>query len=883
LSADKRGAPTIDTAALPSHFDARFAEERWGRQWAEWELYHYDETRPREETFVVDTPPPTVSGSLHIGHVFSYTQTDVTVRYRRMRGLNIFYPMGWDDNGLPTERRVQNYFHVRCDPHVPYDSKLDIDVLSPKEQKERPPRLVSRENFIELCLRLTREDEQAFMSLWRRMGLSVDWRQEYSTIDERCRRLAQLSFIDLYRKGHVYQVESPMMWDVDFRTAIAQAEVEDRKLPGAFHHIRFGVEGSDETFTIATTRPELLPACVGVTAHPDDARYRGLFGKQAVTPLFGVAVPIFPSELVDPEKGTGILMVCTFGDATDVVWWRERKLELRHVLGRDGRLVPVTFGEDNWPSRDPEAANAAYGELAGKTVVTARKLIVDMLSRPSPSGEEPPLTQEPKPIEHAVKFFEKGDKPLEFITTKQWFVRLLDKVDRLLEAGDGITWHPDFMRVRYRNWTENLQLDWCISRQRFFGVPFPVWFMLDADGLPDTSRPLIASPEQAPVDPMLTPPSGYDESQRDRPGGFTAESDVFDTWFTSSLTPQICTQWQLDAERHAKLFPTDLRPQSHEIIRTWAFYTIAKSMLHEESIPWHHVAVSGWVLDPDRKKMSKSKGNVMTPMHLLDEYSADAVRYWTANARLGADTTFDEQVLKVGKRLVTKIFNASKFVLSQEGGQGSVTRELDVAFLEGLRGLVERAGEAHERFEFAVALKETESFFWNNFTDTYIELVKARARGEGTDEAGRDSAVTTLRMGLNVLLRLFAPILPYITEEVWSWVFAAETGARSIHRAAWPTKAEFAGLETPAATGVFELAVSCLAAINRSKTDAGVSTGRQIEHLTVAVNPATAALLRGVVSDVMAAARAKSYEVEEAEDLEDGIFRVLEARFTLDS
>lgn len=879
----EKGVKTIHPDSLPPHFDAHRAEEEWGRKWAEWKLYDYDDTRSREDTFVVDTPPPTVSGSLHIGHVFSYTQTDVIVRYQRMRGRNIFYPMGWDDNGLPTERRVQNYFHVRCDPRVAYEPNLEVEILSAKEQKESPPRLISRDNFIELCLRLTGEDEKAFMALFQRIGLSVDWRQEYSTINERCRHLAQLSFIDLYEKGHIYHLESPTMWDVDFQTAIAQAEVEDRKARGAFHQIRFRVEDSDESFNIATTRPELLAACVGITAHPDDARYQKLFGKRAITPLFQVPVPIFSSELVDPEKGTGILMVCTFGDATDVLWWRERKLPLRQILGRNGRLMHISFGDENWPSLAPEAANNFYGELTGKTINTARKLIIEMLRQPLAEGQEPPLTEEPQPVDHAVKYFEKGDKPLEFITTKQWFVRLLDKTEQLLEAGDQINWHPDFMRIRYRNWTENLQIDWCISRQRFFGVPFPLWFAVDEEGIPDLSRPLIASADQIPVDPMNSAPLGFDESQRDRPNGFTAESDVFDTWFTSSLTPQICTLWQLDPEQHRKLFPTDLRPQSHEIIRTWAFYSVVKSLLHENTIPWKHVGISGWVLDPDRKKMSKSKGNVLTPMHLLDEYSADAVRYWTASARLGADTAFDEKILKVGKRLVTKIFNASKFVLTQNGEHYPITSELDLAFMFRLRELTVRVGEMHQRFDYATALKETESFFWNIFTDTYIELVKARSRGEGTDEMGQGSALTTLRTGLNVLLRLFAPVLPYVTEEVWSWVFAEETGVKSIHCAAWPEDSEFAHIKESANPGVIELAISCLTEINRSKAEAGVSTGRQFEHLTIAANRTTAAKLKDVVSDVMAGARVINYRIEERDDLENDTVQVVEARLLLDS
>jgi valyl-tRNA synthetase len=883
MDVEKKTLKIIDPSTLPQHFDAASAEERWNQRWDEWQLYYYDETREHEETFIVDTPPPTVSGSLHIGHVFSYTQTDFIVRHQRMRGLNIFYPMGWDDNGLPTERRVQNYFHVRSDAGVAYIPDLKLEPVTGKGLKERP-QIISRSNFIELCLRLTREDEKAFMALWRRIGLSVDWRQEYSTIDEHSRHVAQLSFLDLYEKGHIYNVEAPTMWDVDFQTAVAQAEIEDRKLPGALHHINFGVEGSEQHFTIATTRPELLAACVGVTAHPDDERYKHLFGKRAITPLFKMSVPIFSSELADPEKGTGILMVCTFGDATDVLWWRENKLQLRQIIGRDGRLLPVNFREAGWESLSPDVAERHYAELAGKNVKSAQKAIVEMLRDEGAAiaGSGPPLADEPKPVEHAVKFFEKGERPLEFITTRQWFVRLMDKKDQLLAKGDEITWHPDFMRVRYRNWTENLQLDWCISRQRYFGVPFPVWYPLDEQGNPDALRPLLAAREQLPVDPAVSAPHGYEESQRGQPNGFVAESDVFDTWFTSSMSPQICSGWQQDRARHEKLFPMNLRPQSHEIIRTWAFYTIAKSLLHENSLPWKHVAISGWILDPDRKKMSKSKGNVMTPMHLLEQYSADAVRYWAASARLGVDTAFDEQVLKVGKRLVTKLYNASKFVLAQGGEPGPITFELDLAFTHKLKELVQRATGSFAKFDYAGALNETERFFWNEFTDTFIELVKARARGEGTDVDGQGSAIAALRLGLNTLLRLFAPALPYITEEIWSWVFAAETNARSIHKASWPGPADFASIAQPADALTFDLAVACMTAVNRRKAEAGVSTGRPLESLTVAASAQTLERLKPVVADVMAAVRARNYQLESREGLMDNTFEVSEASFVQD-
>lgn len=871
---------TVDPETLPKHFDSKEAEARWDERWETQGVYRYDPSRSREETFVVDTPPPTVSGSLHVGHVFSYTHTDVIVRQRRMRGQNVFYPMGWDDNGLPTERRVQNYFHVRCDATLPYEPGLSLGFVEEKDRKAAPPRLVSRKNFIELCATLTREDEKAFMALWRRLGLSVDWKQEYATIDEHCRLLAQYSFLDLHGKGHLYHVEAPTMWDVDFQTAVAQAEFEDREKQGAFHEIEFGVQGSDRSFVIATTRPELLPACVGVCAHPDDERYRDLFGKRAITPLFFAPVPIFASEIADPKKGTGILMVCTFGDQTDVEWWRKEKLALRQIIQRDGRLREITFGQEGFDSTREAQANEAYAKLAGKKIEAARKTIVEMLREPSGSatGKGAPLQGEPKPTKQMVRHYEKGDRPLEIVTTRQWFVRLLDQKEKLLAKGDEIGWHPDFMRLRYRNWTEGLSIDWCVSRQRYFGVPIPVWYALDAEGNPRWAAPILAPAESLPVDPMSEAPPGYTEAQRGKPGGFTGDPDVFDTWFTSSLTPQIGSHWIRDPERHARLFPADIRPQSHEIIRTWAFYTVAKAMLHEDSVPWRHVVISGWILDPDRKKMSKSVGNVITPAHLLEEYGSDAVRYWAASARLGTDTAFDEKVLKIGKRLVTKIFNAAKFVLAQPAARGAITHELDRAFVAKLAALVTEVDAAFAEFEFAKALMLTEQFFWQSFTDTYLELAKSRARGE-QGEAAQSSAVAALRLGLDVLLRSFAPMLPYITEEVWSWTFAQEKGQPTIHRAPWPSTSELADVGAPADAASFDLAVAALGTINKKKSESGASAGRVTEHLVLGASEATIARLSPVLGDVAAAARCLAHELRIEPHVPDGQVEVLEARF----
>jgi valyl-tRNA synthetase len=861
--------------ALPRRFDAAAAERHWAQEWERTGVYHYDPARPREETFAIDTPPPTVSGRLHIGHVFSYAHTDFMARYRRMRGRNIFYPMGWDDNGLPTERRVQNYFNVRCNPALPYEPELRIEPASSRKGAAAP-RSVSRRNFIELCHHVTQEDERAFRRLWTRLGLSVDWRQEYATIDDRCRRIAQHGFLRLLERGHAYLSEAPMMWDVGFRTAVAQAEVEDRPTPGAMHEIAFGIEDSEESVVIATTRPELLPACVAVAVHPEDSRHRHLVGRRAATPLFHVPVRIFASERVDPEKGTGAVMVCTFGDATDVQGWREEGLPLRQVIGLDGRLLPIEFVSDP-ASLEPARADEAYRHLVGRPVREARRAAVELL-RASGSGPTPGIPRalqgEPTPLEHAVKYYEKGDEPLEFVSTRQWFVRLLDRTEELLEAGARVRWHPEFAHARYRDWTQNLQFDWCVSRQRYFGVPIPVWYPLDAEGCIDHGRPLLPEPGQLPVDPMTDAPPGYHAGQRDEPGGFAGDPDVFDTWLTSSLTPQITSGWPDNEARHRALFPFDVRPQSHEIIRTWAFYTIAQALLHEGVVPWHDVLVSGWVVDPDRKKMSKSAGNVVTPEEWIDRYTADGVRYWAGSARLGVDTTFDPSVMRVGERLVVKLFNAARFVHLQPAGGGAITHELDRAFVHELRQAVERATSAFEAFDHARALAEAERFFWSSFTDNYLELVKERARRGGE---GAASAAASLRLALRVLVRLFAPFLPYVTEEIWSWSAAAETGQPSIHRAPWPEATDFAGIQSPDDAESFATAMTAIAAVRRHKADAKVSLASPLERLVLAGAPESVARLRGVAADVMDAARARTHLLREDAALEAHDFEVADA------
>ncbi len=850
---------SIQFGDTPKRFDINEREAFWRQRWNQLGIEKRDHGVSREKSFVIDSPPPTVSGSLHVGHVFSYTHQDLLARYKRMTGWNVVYPMGWDDNGLPTERRVQNYFGVRAEPNVPYVENLDVEVKRAElGLKKNQQLVVSRQNFIEMCHVITEMDEVAFKDTFQRLGYSIDWVDEYATIDDKSRRIAQRSFLDLHNKGHVYQLESPTMWDVDFQTAVAQAEVEDREKNGAYHDIEFGVldEGDGiESFVVSTTRPELLAACVGVTAHPDDERYKSLFGKYALTPGFFSKIPIFPSTEADPGKGTGILMVCTFGDQTDVMWWREQGLELRQIMGRNGRILERSFGgEDGWFSLNPVLANTNYQKIVGKRAPSAKSIVVDLMRDPENSaiGKRAPLQGEPEQIQHPVRYYEKGDSPLEYLTTRQWFVSLLDKTDQLIDMGNRINWHPEFMRKRFENWTENLNVDWCISRQRYFGVPIPVWYPLDSNAEPLYDDVIVARESMLPVDPESTPPPGYSEGQRGVPGGFLGESDIFDTWFTSSLSPQMVARWGEEGDQMNSLFPADIRPQSHEIIRTWAFYTIAKALLHQESVPWRNVIISGWVLDPDRKKMSKSKGNVVTPVETLDRFGADAVRYWSASFRLGSDATHDESIFKIGGKLVTKIYNAGKFVLAQTADEGPIVNELDRAFIAELKELVVVATQAFERFEFSIALQETEKFFWGAFTDNYIELIKRRSRSED-DPQGRASAVATLRLALNVVLRLFAPVVPTITDEVWSWVFAEETGDSSIHLTTWPAAAELDAISMPDVNGSFSAACEAISAIRKAKSESGMSLNRELSVLNLETDEVGQHDLTLVIKDVAAA------------------------------
>ena len=848
-----RGIDLTHPVRVPEKPALEGLEAKWMQSWEDTGVYRFDRTRPRSEVYAIDTPPPTVSGSLHVGHVFSYTHTDIVARFHRMRGEAVFYPMGWDDNGLPTERRVQNFFGVRCDPSLPYDPSF-----KPPDKPGKQPISVSRPNFIELCTRLTEEDEKAFEALWRRLGLSVDWGMTYATIDRRAQRVSQVSFVRLFKKGHAYQLEAPTLWDVDFRTAVAQAELEDREQPGAYHRIRFAKGDGSGHVEIETTRPELIPACVALVAHPDDERYKPLFGTEVVTPLFGARVPVKAHELADPEKGSGVAMICTFGDVTDVVWWRALSLPVRAIIQPNGALKPIAWGSEGWESVDAARAQEAYDQLANLSAVKARTKIVELLTLSAD------LIGEPRPITHAVKFFEKGDRPLEILSSRQWFIKTIEFRDVLLQRARELQWHPSYMQARLENWINGLNGDWCISRQRFFGVPFPIWYPVLEDGSRDYAHPIAPPEDRLPLDPSTDVPDGYRAEQRDRPGGFSGDPDVMDTWATSSLSPQIAGRWLDDPDLFARVFPMDVRPQAHDIIRTWLFSTILRAHLEFGVPPWAHGAISGWVLDPDRKKMSKSKGNVVTPMGLLEEHGADGVRYWAASARPGTDTAFDTGQMRVGRRLAIKLLNASKFVLATPGTPGQVTETIDRGLLTMVGRLVRQSTQDLADYNYATALQNSESLFWF-FCDNYLELVKSRRYGDH-GETGAASANAALLTALSALLRLFAPYVPFVTEEVWSWW---QPG--SVHAAPWPDAAELfeaAGGEDDRSARALELAASVLGEIRKKKSEEQRPLKTAVTRALVRLPEADRSMLLSAEADLRASGLIQELIVDAGDALE---------------
>lgn len=759
---------------LPDSYDSDEAEENWQQWWEDEQVYEFSD---EGEVFSIDTPPPTLSGRMHIGHAFSYTQGDFIARFKRMQGFDVLYPFGTDDNGLPTERLVE-----------------DKEGVDAHEMDRSEFRSIVMENVEELLPDFTAD--------WKKLGISCDFEDAYSTIDEHSVATSQKSFLDLYEKGLVYRKETPVSWDTETQTAIAQAEFENEERQGWLYDIRFeDTHGND--LIISTTRPELLPACVALAAHPDDERYTDLEGRDAVVPLFDHRVPVIFDEEVDPEFGTGLMMICTFGDKEDIEKWHKHDLELRDVMGRDGRL------------------NDLAGPYEGMTVEEARDAVVDDLEGADILLDEERVTQN-------VNVYERSGADVEYLNTMQWFVRLLDYKHDLLEAGDRVDWKPDFMQDRYEHWVENLHWDWCISRQRPYGVPFPVWYEKS------TGKMITPDEEELPVDPTEEVPDGYEEDE------VIPEDDVLDTWATSSVTPQIVLDW--DDMEH---FPMDLRLQAHDIIRTWAFYTIVKSEYHHKEKPWEDIAISGHALDPQGEKMSKSKGNVVDPNEMREEYSADAVRFWAAGAKLGEDMPFKEKDLVTGEKTVTKLWNASKLVLMHlddfEHGEPAELERFDEWILHEVNELVADCTDWFDNYEYAKVKQAVEDFFWNTFCDYYLEIVKDRLYNpDERGPAGRRSAQYTLYHALLTILKLFAPIMPHITEEIYHLYFVEHEGGESIHVTSWPEHTEDRVFEDAHEEG--SVALEIIDAVRKYKTDNNMSLGTELEEVNVTV-PSDVSLL----------------------------------------
>lgn len=712
-------------------YKAPDVEKKWREYWEKKEIYKFH-PKNKGKIYAIDTPPPTVSGKMHIGHAFSYSQQDFVARYHRMKGESVFYPFGTDDNGLPTEKLVEKLKNVKS-------TKM------------------TRHAFVELCEKTITEIKPDFINDWKVIGMSCDFSEAYSTIDHHCIKTSQKSFLDLYKKNLVYQHTAPSMWCVQCQTAIAQAELEDKEFDSTFNEVAFSLENGDKII-IATTRPELLAACVCVYVHPDDKRHAKLVGKQVVIPLFKQKVPIFADTSAHMEKGTGILMICSYGDKYDVEAVHKRKLTPRVIFTPDGKL------------------NSLAGKYEGMSIKDARKEILQDL-------EKEKLLISKKNIKHTVNVHERCGTEIEFLSSTQWFVKVLENKQKFIDAGRKINWYPAFMRTRYEHWVEGLGWDWCISRQRHFGVPFPLWNCTKCKAL------LVADEQDLPVDPLTDKPKKKCSCGN---SSFEGEKDVMDTWATSSLTPEIILNWVGDKghDSSMEMAPCSLRPQAHDIIRTWAFYTIVKSIYHTKEIPWRNIVISGHVLDPKGEAMHKSKGNTVEPSSVLAKYPADALRFWAAGSKLGDDLRYLEKDLLTGQKTVTKLWNAAKFTFPHLEDYKTKPKKLeafDLWILSKLNTLIKNCTDNFEIYEYSRVKAETEQFFWIVFCDLYLEIVKDRLynpdkRGKESRQSGQYALSETFL----TVLKLFAPIMPYVTEEIYHAHYASLEKKESIHLSSWP-------------------------------------------------------------------------------------------------
>lgn len=727
---------------LQKKYNAKESEKKWQNFWAENGIYKFD-SDSKQPIFSIDTPPPTVNGKIHIGHIFSYSQAEIMARYKRMKGFNVFYPFGFDDNGLPTERLVERVNGIKAHE-------------------------TSRENFTELCLRETQELEQQFKELFSSAGFSCDWEHEYSTISPKARITSQKSFIKLFQNKQVYFSEAPALWCPECKTAIAQAELETKEIPSIFNYLKFYIDDTDEYVEIATTRPELLAACKCIFIHPDDKSKKHLLDHEIRVPLFNFKVPVLEDSKVAIDKGTGVVMCCTFGDLTDLEWYKTHNFTFTEAIMQDGTMSDIC------------------GKYAGMKSMDARKaMIQDLIDQGYMIKQEN--------INHNVATHERCGTPMEITIKKQWFIDILSHKQDYLDAGKKITWYPSHMRARYENWVENLEWDWCISRQRYFGVPFPVWYCKKC------GTPITAEIEDLPVNPLTDTPKkacscGCTE--------FVPEKDIMDTWATSSVTPFINLGWYNENQYRDNMLPMSLRPNAHDIIRTWDFYTIVKSLYHTGRIPWNEVMISGHVMASKGEKISKRKSNSsLSPAEVIGQYSADAVRLWASSGSLGNDIVFSDEEFGNAKKLINKIWNAAKFVIMQLEGfektdddgnpvtlnpfDKNDTVELyhmDKWIISEFNKMLERYESYLSKYELGLAVSELEKFFWN-YCDNYIEIIKNRVyKPEKYGENARKSALYATYYTLLGMLKCFAIYIPHITEEIYQGYYVNFEESKSIHK-----------------------------------------------------------------------------------------------------
>lgn len=803
---------------LDKKYNAKEKEAKWLNYWQENKIYEFKPDK--REIYSIDTPPPTVSGSIHIGHIFSYSQTEMIARYKRLRGYNIFYPFGFDDNGLPSERLVE------------------------KEQGKKAHE-IGRDEFSKLCYQTTDKYEKEFQDLFSKMGVSTDWDIHYKTVSPSTIKISQASFLDLVNKGHCYHKESPALWCNECLTSIAQAELETKTIKTTFNYVKFKTVEDGKEFTIATTRPELLPAIVCVFVNPEDEKHKSLIGKTAHIPVIDVEVPIMADEKVAIDKGTGVVMCCTFGDQTDIEWWKKYNLPLKYIFTKEGRII------DTVPN---------YG---GLKIKEARKQIIEDLQNGG-------YIEKIEELEHEVQTHERCGKEVEYAVMNQWFIDIMNHKEDFLRIGNEIKWHPDYMHARYDEWVNNVAWDWCISRQRYFGVPFPVWYCKECGEV------ILAKQEDLPVNPLTDKPPvsccPKCECQE-----FIPENDVMDTWATSSVTPLINMRYGEKDNYEALLKPMSLRTNASEIIRTWDFYTIVKSFYHFGMKPWDNVMISGFVMASKGEKISKSKGNSkVEPLQLIDEYSADVIRYWAGSGRLGTDIVFSEETLLRGKKLVNKLWNVAKFIemhLSDYTDKPFDDYEyIDRWILGSFQEMEKNFIRYLDEYEVGLALNTLEKFFWN-FCDNYIEIVKHRLyRPEEFGETPRYSGQKTVYTLLYKLLQDFSIFFPFITEEIYQELYHEN---KSIHLT--EIKELNYSFEKEIKNG--DLIMNIISQARGEKTNHNVSLKTPIKNLVLKVNKELEEAINCSIKDFKATLFIdnltmelidKDYEVEKIElDLEE--------------